>query len=67
MSHALGFPRGSVVKNPPTSAGAAGHPGGEDPLEGETATHFSILAGIIPWTEEPGGLKSMDYQRVRHD
>ena len=32
---------------------------GEDSLEEETATHSSILAGIIPWTEEPGGLESM--------
>ena len=30
--------------------------GWEDPLEEEIATHFSILAGRIPWTEEPGGL-----------
>jgi len=36
--------------------------GGEDPLEEEKATHFSILAGIIPWTEEPGGLKSVELQ-----
>ena len=33
--------------------------GGEDPLEEETATHSSTLAGRIPWTEEPGGLQSM--------
>jgi len=33
--------------------------GREDPLEKETATHFSILAGRIPWTEETGGLQSM--------
>ena len=32
--------------------------GGEDPLEKEMATHFSILAWRIPWTEEPGGLYS---------
>ena len=38
--------------------------GGEDPLEEEMATHFSILAGVIPWTEEPGGLQSMGSQRV---
>ena len=31
------------------------------------ATHFSILAWKIPWTEEPNGLKSMGSQRVRHD
>jgi len=39
----------------------------EDPLEEEMATHSSILARIIPWTEEPGGLQSMVLQRVRHD
>ena len=32
--------------------------GWEDPLEKEMVTHFSILAGRIPWTEEPGGLQS---------
>ena len=37
------------------------------PLEKETATHCSILAWRIPWTEEPGGLQSMESQRVRHD
>ena len=40
--------------------------GGEDPLEGEMATHSSIHAWEIPWTEEPGGLQSMGSQRVRH-
>ena len=39
----------------------------EDPLEEEVANHSSILAEIILWTEEPGGLKSMESQRVRHD
>ena len=39
----------------------------EDPLEKEMATHSSILAWEIPWTEEPGGLQSMGSQRVRHD
>ena len=39
----------------------------EDPLEKKMATHFSILAWKIPWTEEPGGLQSMGSQRVRHD
>ena len=38
----------------------------ENPLEG-TATHSSILAWEIPWTEEPGGQHSMGSQRVRHD
>ena len=40
--------------------------GGEDALEKEMATHFSILAWRIPWTEEPGGLQSMGSQ-VSHD
>ena len=39
----------------------------EDPLEKETATHSSILAGRIQWTEEPGWLESMRLQRVRHN
>ena len=37
---------------------------GEDPLKQEMATHSSILAWRIPWTEEPGGLQSMGSQRV---
>ena len=41
--------------------------GGEDPLVKEMATHSSILARRILWTEEPGGLPSMGSQRVRHD
>ena len=41
--------------------------GGEDPLEKEMATHSSILAWRILWTEEPGGLQSMGLQRVGHD
>ena len=39
----------------------------EDPLEEEMATHSSILARTIPWTEEPGGLQSMGSQRAGHD
>ena len=41
--------------------------GQEDPLEKEMATHSSILAWRIPWTEEPGGLQSMGSQRFGHD
>ena len=41
--------------------------GWEDPLERGMATHSSILAWRIPWTEEPGGVQSMGSQRVRHD
>ena len=39
----------------------------EDALEEGMATHSSILAWSIPWTEEPGGLQSRGLQRVRHD
>ena len=66
-----GFPGGSVVKNPPvmqeTQETVVRSLGREDPLEEGTATHSSILAWRIPWTEEPGGLQSMGLQRVRHD
>ena len=41
--------------------------GWEDPLEKEMATHSSILAWRIPWSEEPGGLQSTGSQRVGHD
>ena len=39
----------------------------EDPLEEEMATHSSIFAWRIPWTEEPGGLQCMGSQKVRHN
>ena len=63
-----GFPGGSVVKNPPASAGDVGLiPGlGRSP-GAETATYSSILAWAIPQTEEPGGLQSRGCKRVRHD
>ena len=41
--------------------------GWENPLKKGMATHFSILAWRIPWTEEPGGLHNMESQRIRHD
>ena len=41
--------------------------GEEDPLDKGMATHSSILAWSIPWTEEPGRLQSMGLQRVGHD
>ena len=60
-----------MVKEPACNAGDSGDlgsiPGWEDPLEEEMATHSSILAWRIPWTEEPGGLWSMGLQRVEHD
>ena len=62
----LGFPGGSV--NPPANAGDTGSiPGSGQSLEKEMATHCSILAWKIPWTEKPGGLQSMGPRRVRHD
>ena len=67
----MGFPGGTVVKNPPemqelqeTRVQSLGE---EDPLEEGMATHSSILAWRIPRTEEPGGLQSMGSQRVRHN
>ena len=57
------------MKNLPVNAGEAGDVGSipvqKDPLEKEMATHSSILAWEIPWTEEPSGLYSMGSQRVR--
>ena len=41
-------------------------PGHEDPLEKEMATHSSIPAWEIPWTEEPGGLQSMGFTKSGH-
>ena len=57
----LGFPGGSVVKNPP--ANTVRSLGREDPSEEEKATHSSILAWEIPWTEKPGGLQSIELQK----
>ena len=57
---------GSVVRNLPINVGDAGLiPGSEDPLEKEMATHSSILAWEILWTEDPGGPQC--HKRVRHD
>ena len=57
---ALGFPGGSVVKNPPAIQEMQVQSlDREDPLQKNTATHSSILAWEIPETEEPGGLQSM--------
>ena len=65
----IGFPGGSVVKNPPAKqeTWVLLLLGWEDALEKEMATHSSILAWRIPWTEEPGGLCSIGLQRVGHD
>ena len=60
-----------VVTNPPANAGDARDLGSilgqEDPLEKGMATHSSNLAWKISWTEGPGGLQSMELERVRHD
>ena len=56
------------VKNLPAVRETRVQPlGWEDPLEKEMATHSSILAWKISWTQEPGGLQSMGSQRVGHD
>ena len=61
-----GFARGSLIKNLPAKAGEVGSIlGQDDPLVDEMATHSSILAWRIPWTEEPGGLKSMGVAKSR--
>ena len=63
-----GFLDGSVVMNPPAMKETwVRSLGQEDPLEEEMATHSSILAWKIPWTEEAGGLQSKGSQRVRYD
>ena len=57
-----------TVKNPPAMWETwVQSLGSEDTLEKRQATHSSILAWRIPWTEEPGGLQSMGLQRVGHN
>ena len=57
-----------MVKNPPANSGDVVHSlGREDPLEEGIATHSSILAWRISWTEEPGGLQSMESQKIGDD
>ena len=57
-----------MVKSPPTMRETQVQSlGGEDPLEEGMANHSSIPAWRIPWTEEPGGLQSMESQRVGRD
>ena len=59
----VGFPGSLVVKNPPAKQETwVLSLGREDPLEKEMATHSSILAWEIQWTEEPGGLHTMGWQ-----
>ena len=64
----LGFPGGAVVKSLPAKQETRVQSlGQEDPLEKAMATHSSILAWEIPWTEEPGGLQFMGSRRVGHN
>ena len=62
---------GSVVKRSPANAGDTGDVGSilgsEDPLQQEVATQSRFLAWKVPWTEKPGGLQSINSQRVKHD
>ena len=65
----MGFLDGSVVKSLPVMQKMQEMPrvqslGQEDPLEEIMATHSSILAWVIPWTEEPGGLQFIESLRV---
>ena len=56
-----------MVKNPHASAGEVKRCSFDHPLEESIATHSSILAWRIPWTEGPGGLESRGSQRVGHN
>ena len=64
----MGFPGGSALKNLPANAGDAGSIPelGRAPGE-EMATHSSLPAWEVPWTEESGGLQSMGSPRVGHN
>ena len=62
------FPMTQAVKNPPAMQEVQVQSlGVEDPLKDEMATHSSILAWKIPWTEKPGGLQFIGSPRVRHN
>ena len=66
----MGFPGGSVGKESAmqeTQEIPVWLLDWEDPLEEGMATHSSVLAWRIPWTEEPGGLQSIGLQRAGHD
>ena len=61
------FSHGTVVKNLPANAGdtrdVGSIPGQEDPLEKGVTAHSSVLAWEIPWTKEPGGLRSLGFRQ----
>ena len=61
----MGFPVVQMAKNPPAvQVTRVQSLGQEDPLKKGMATHCSILAWRIPWTDEPGGLQSVELQRL---
>ena len=63
----MGFPGNSDSRERTCQCRKVQSVGREDPLEKGMATHSSVLAWRIPWTEEPGGLQSMGSQRIRHN
>ena len=63
LPHLQDFPGGTGVKNLPMQETQVQSLGQEDPLEKEMATHTSMLAWEISWTEDPGGLQSMGSQK----
>ena len=71
LKNERGFPSDQQVKNLPaaqeTQETGVRARGREDPMEEGMATHSSILAWRIPWTDEPGGLQFMGSERVRQD
>ena len=70
VGHYPGFAQWLSSKESVCNAGVTGDAGsilGQDHLKEEMATHSSIPAWRIPWTEGPGGLQSMGSQRVGHD
>ena len=73
LTESEGFPGGASGKEPtcqckmPMQKMHVGSLGQEDPLEEDLATHSSILAWRILWTEEPGGLQSVESERVGQD
>ena len=68
LINTMGFPGSSVGKDLPAKQKMRGRSlGQEDPLEKEMATHSSILAWKIPWTQGSGGLQSVGLYKVGHD
>ena len=64
----IGFPSGLVVKNPSAMQEMRVQSlGWENPLKKEITTYSSIIAWEISWTEEPGGLQSMEFQRISYN